>query len=241
MKISSRVKLGVNIDHVATLRQARQEADPDLLAAAQVCRQAGASAVIVHLRRDRRHVQDEDLRKLCAAKGAVYLEISSEPAMVAAALRAGPESVCLVPERPGEVTTEGGLNLAKSGRAVAAAAKRLKAKGLGVSLFIDPEAAGVRAAKGLGADTVEFCTTAYCAARGQKAAAQELERLELASYLAYEMGLAVHAGHGLGYHNVKPVADIPHLDCLNIGFSIVARSVFVGLKAAVSEMKELVS
>ncbi len=241
MRLSSRVKLGVNIDHVATLRQARKEAEPDLLAAARVCRQAGADSVVVHLRRDRRHVQDEDLRKLCAAPGRVHLEISSEPAMVAAALKARPDSVCLVPERPGEVTTEGGLNLAKSGRAVKAAAARLKAKGVGVSLFIDPEAAAVRAARSLGADTVELCTTAYCAARGQKAVAQELERLELAAYLAYEMGLEVHAGHGLAYHNVKPVAAIPHLGGLNIGFSIVARSVFVGLKAAVSEMKELVS
>ncbi|MHB2026419.1 MAG: pyridoxine 5'-phosphate synthase [Elusimicrobiota bacterium] len=241
MSFSSRVELGVNIDHVATLRQARKESEPDLLAAARVCRQAGADAIVVHLRKDRRHVQDEDLAKICAAPGTVHLEISPAAEMVSAALKAVPQSVCLVPETPGEITTEGGLSLSKNSRAAASAISKLRKKGIGVSLFVDPEAAEVRAAKSLGADTVELCTTSYCAARSRGEISREIERLELAAYLAHEMGLSIHAGHGLDYHNVKAASNIPHLECLNIGFSIIARSVFVGLKGAVIEMKSLIS
>lgn len=242
MRIGNNLKLGVNIDHVATLRQARRDIDPDPIAAAQVARQAGADMIVCHLRADRRHIQDEDLFNLCKLKGETHLELADDPRMVAIALKAKPGSVCLVPEKVKEVTTEGGLDLS-NGRAksLGKTIEKLKKAGIEVSLFVDPEAPAVRAAKALGADTVELCTTSYCAAEGRNKAREELERLELAGYLAYEMGLNCHAGHGLDYHNVQAVARIPHMTALNIGFSIVARSVFVGLKSAVSEMKQLIS
>ncbi|MBI4376438.1 MAG: pyridoxine 5'-phosphate synthase [Elusimicrobia bacterium] len=235
------VKLGVNIDHVATLRQARRDIDPDPIAAANVCRQAGADAIVCHLRQDRRHIQDKDLFALCKLKTDIHLEIAAVPQMVRLALKAKPDSVCIVPEHPKEITTQGGLDLAKPLPGLPAAIQAFKKAGIEVSLFIDPEASMVRAAKKLGADTIELCTTAYCEAEGKKKAKDELERLELAGYLAQELGLGLHAGHGLDYHNVQAVARIPHLSALNIGFSIVARAVFVGLKSAVAEMKHLIS
>ncbi|MCX5796467.1 MAG: pyridoxine 5'-phosphate synthase [Elusimicrobia bacterium] len=235
------VKLGVNIDHIATLRQARRDVDPDPVAAAQVCRQAGADLIVCHLRQDRRHIQDADLFKLCELKGETHLEMAAVPEVVALALRAKPDSVCIVPEGPREVTTQGGLNLKTQAKAVGQAIARLKKAGIEVSLFIDPEAASVRVAKSLGADAVELCTAAYAEAKGKHRRSAELERLELAGYLADEMGLVLHAGHGLDYHNVRPIARIPRLGALNIGFSIIARSVFVGLKTAVLEMKLLLS
>lgn len=241
MKTAAAVKLGVNIDHIATLRQARRDVDPDPVAAALVCRSAGADSIVCHLRADRRHIQDEDLFKLCKLKGETHLEISSDPAMAAIALKAKPGSVCLVPERPKEVTTEGGLDLKAGQKAIGKAIERFKAAGIEVSLFIDPEAVSVRMAKSMGADCVELCTTAYAEAEGRNKQKGELERLELAGYLATEMGLILHAGHGLDYHNARAVAGIPGMASLNIGFSIIARSVFVGLKSAVGEMKQNIS
>ena len=242
MRIGNNLKLGVNIDHVATLRQARRDIDPDPVAAAQVARQAGADMIVCHLREDRRHIQDEDVFKLCRLKGDVHLEMAAVPEIVGIALKAKPDSVCLVPEKRQELTTEGGLKLADgAAKDLGKAVSRLKAAGIEVSLFIDPEASAVRAAKALGADTVELCTSAYSEAEGKLNVKAELERLELAGYLAYEMGLGLHAGHGLDYHNVQAVASIPHLTAVNIGFSIVSRALFVGLKAAVVEMKQLVS
>ena len=235
------VKLGVNIDHIATLRQARRDVDPDPVAAAQVCRQAGADLIVCHLRQDRRHIQDADLFKLCELKGETHLEMAALPEIVAVALKAKPDSVCIVPEGPREVTTQGGLNLKTQSKAVGQAIARLKKAGIEVSLFIDPEAGSVRLAKSLGADVVELCTAAYAEAKGKNRRSAELERLELAGYLADEMGLVLHAGHCLDYHNVRPVARIPRLGALNIGFSIISRSVFVGLKTAVLEMKLLLS
>lgn len=241
MRFGNTVKLGVNIDHVATLRQARREMDPDPVAAALVCRQAGADMIVCHLRRDRRHIQDADLFKLCGLKGETHVEVSTDPKMIARVLKAKPGSVCLVPERPGEVSTEGGLKLKDGVKDLGKTVERLKKAGIEVSLFIDPDAASVRAARGLGADTVELCTTSYCEAEGKNKAKAELEKLELAGYLANELGLEFHAGHGLDYHNVLAVARIPRLDAVNIGFSIMARAVFVGLKTAVAEMKGLLS
>jgi pyridoxine 5-phosphate synthase len=241
MRIGKRVKLGVNIDHIATLRQARKDIDPDPVAAASVARQSGADLIVCHLRQDRRHIQDEDLFKLCKLKGETHLELADVPEMVAIALKAKPGSVCIVPENPKEVTTEGGLDLRDGSKTLAATIAKLKDAGIEVSLFVDPEAESVRAAKKLGADTVELCTTAYAKAEGKSKGKAELERIELAGYLAYEMGLGLHAGHDLDYHNVEGVARIPHLSAVNIGFSIVARSVFVGLKVAVAEMKRLIS
>ena len=240
MRIGNHVKLGVNIDHIATLRQARRDIDPDPVAAAQVARQAGADMIVTHLRQDRRHIQDGDLAKLCKLKGDVHLEMADTPEMLAIARKARPSSICIVPESPSEVTTEGGLD-PKNGKVLAKTIEKLRKAGIEVSLFIDPEAPAVRAAKALGADTVELCTTSYCEAQSKAMAQSELERLELAGYLAHEMGLNLHAGHGLDYHNVQAVSRIPHLKALNIGFSIVARSIFVGLKSAVSEMKNLIN
>jgi pyridoxine 5-phosphate synthase len=242
MRIGHNLKLGVNIDHVATLRQARRDIDPDPIAAAQVARQAGADLIVCHLREDRRHIQDEDLFKLCKLKGDVHLEMADVPEIVDIALKAKPDSVCIVPEKRQELTTEGGLKITNgASKSLGKTITRLKNAGIEVSLFIDPEAVAVRAAKALGADTVELCTAAYAEAEGKNNVKSELERIELAGYLAYEMGLGLHMGHGLDYHNVQPVARIPHVTALNIGFSIVSRSVFVGLKAAVSEMKQLIA
>jgi pyridoxine 5-phosphate synthase len=238
--MDQRIKLGVNIDHIATLRQARRDMDPDPVQAAQVARQAGADMIVCHLRRDRRHIQDADLVKLCRLKGDTHVEVADDKKMVDIVLKARPASVCLVPERPGEVSTEGGLDLARNARSLGKTVARLKKAGLEVSLFIAPEAPSVRAARNLGADVVELDTSDYCKADGKPAKKLQLERLELAAYMAWEMGLVVHAGHGLDYHNVTPVARVPHLTALNIGFSIVARSVFVGLKPAVAEMRRLI-
>ena len=239
MKSSSRIKLGVNIDHVATLREARREIDPDPVAAASLCRQAGADAVVIHLRQDRRHIKEEDLAKLCRQKGETHLEISPVKNMVNAALKHRPASVCLVPENPGEITTGGGLNLKKNSAGLGRMIASLKRRGIEVSLFIDPEPQSLRSAWALGADAVELCTTSYAQAQGKNSARAELERLELAAHLAHELKLDLQAGHGLDYQNVRPIARIPYMSALNIGFSIVARSVFVGLKNAVLQMKEL--
>ena len=234
------VKLGVNVDHVATLRQARRDIDPDPAAAATVARSAGADMIVCHLRRDRRHISDADLVKLCRMKGDTHVEVADDAKMIALVLKAKPSSVCLVPERPGEVSTEGGLDTKKNYKSLARTVARLKKAGMEVSLFIAPEPFSVRAARNMGADVVEFDTSDYVAAKNKTAVKSELERLELAVYMAWEMGLTVHAGHGLDYHNVRAVARIPHLSALNIGFAIVARSVFVGFKTAVAEMRRLI-
>lgn len=235
------IKLGVNIDHVATLRQARKEVDPDPLAAARVCKTAGADLIVCHLRHDRRHIQDADLTKLRKdGKFNLHVEMAATPEMVKIALKTKPDSVCLVPEHPGEVTTQGGLNLRNS-NGLGKTIEKLKKGGIEVSLFVDPSAPAVRMAKSLGADTVELCTANYAQVFGGHKQNLELEQIELASYLAHEMGLSLHAGHGLDYHNVGKVAAIPHMACLNIGFSIVSRAIFTGLRAAVTEMKKVIS
>ncbi len=242
MTTGSRVKLGVNIDHIATLRQARRDVEPDPVAAARVARGAGADMIVTHLRRDRRHIQDEDLFALCKLKGDTHLEICADPEMVAIALKAKPSSVCLVPEEPGEISTQGGLNLGNSKHGeIEKAVKRLRDAGVEVSLFVDPDPLVIRKAKALGADIVELCTTAYASAQEKKTRGTRLEQLSLAGYLAVELGMNLHAGHALDFHNAQAVARIPNMACLNIGFSIVARSVFVGLRAAVAEMKQTIS
>ncbi|MBI4347116.1 MAG: pyridoxine 5'-phosphate synthase [Elusimicrobia bacterium] len=237
------VKLGVNIDHVATLRQARKSVDPDPIAAAKVARTNGADLIVCHLRADRRHVQDADVLKLRGeVKTQLHLEMADTPEMVAFALKAKPDSVCFVPESPKEVTTEGGLNLKQGSQSgLEKSIKKLTAAGIGVSIFVDPDAVSVRIAKNLGADTVELCTTSYAGVQGKLKQNAELEKLELAAYLAHELGLELHAGHDLDYHNVQAVARIPHMECLNIGFAIMARSMFTGLRAAVGEMKKLIA
>lgn len=237
------VKLGVNIDHIATLRQARRSVEPDPIAAAKVAKSAGADMIVCHLRKDRRHIQEEDLRLLRRqVKVPVHLEIAADDDAVRAAIEAKVHSVCLVPEEPGEVTTQGGLQLnGGNTKSLESAVEKLKKAGIGISIFIDPEAAAIRTAYKLGADTVELCTSAYAGATGKRAQEEELEKLALAGHLAHELGLAFHAGHDLSYDNVGPVAKIPHLEALNIGFSIVSRSVFTGLRQAVAEMRGLLN
>ncbi len=236
------IKLGVNIDHIATLRQARREVDPDPLVAARVARQAGADLIVCHLRADRRHVQEEDLKGLRKMmKSGLHVELSSAPEMIRIGAKIKPDWVCLVPEKPTEITTEGGLQLkGANASTIEKAVKKLKKVGVGVSLFVDPEAVAVRMAHNLGADAVELNTDAYAKAVGKHKQRTELEKLELAAYLGTELKLELHAGHALDYTNVGPVAQIPNLKCLNIGFSIIARSVFTGLKGAVSEMKKII-
>ncbi len=232
--------LGVNIDHVATLRQARGTIYPDPVQAALLAEQAGAGGITVHLREDRRHIQDRDveiLRQVLQTR--MNLEMAVTDEMIAIGERIRPAHCCLVPERRLEITTEGGLDVAGQPEAVASACRRLAAVGSEVSLFIDPEQTQIEAAARAGAPTVELHTGRYAdAAEGEQRQA-ELERLHRAVAAALELGLMVNAGHGLNYHNVQPVAAIAHLRELNIGHAIVARSVFTGLDAPVREMKRL--
>ena len=230
------IRLGVNIDHVATLRQARGTAYPDLLAAALACERAGAHGITVHLREDRRHIQDDDVRLLRRSIATrLNLEMANAPDILARALEVKPQEVCLVPERRQELTTEGGLDVAGQRDALTPVVAALRAAGITVSLFIDPDARQVEAAAAIGAPTIELHTGAY-ADRAGAARAQELARLTEAAQRAHALGLVVNAGHGLSLENVDPVLAIPHLDTLNIGHSIVCRALFVGLEQATREM-----
>ncbi len=231
--------LGVNVDHVATLRQARGGREPDPVAAALVAERAGADAITVHLREDRRHIQDHDLPRLAAAlRTRINLELAVAPEVIAIAVALRPADCCLVPERRQEVTTEGGLDVAGQADVVRAACARLTAAGCRVALFIDPDPRQVDAARAVGAPVVELHTGAYAGTTGTAAAA-ELARLAAAARQAAALGLEVHAGHGLDYANVQPVARIPEIVELNIGHAIVARAVTDGLGPAVAAMKSL--
>ncbi len=233
--------LGVNIDHVATLRQARFTPYPDLIEAAKICEKAGADGITVHLREDRRHIQDRDvysLRKIVNTK--LNLEMAATRQIVEIALRVVPDEVCIVPEKRRELTTEGGLDVWGQRRRLAGVVNRLNKKGILVSLFIDPEPKQVRAAKEVGADCVELHTGTYAEAKGKTKQLKELKKLKQAGKLAVKMGLRLNAGHGLNYQNVRPVVRIPGIEDLNIGHSIISRSVFVGLAQAVREMKRLI-
>ncbi len=231
--------LGVNIDHVATVRQARRARFPDPLFAALLAEQAGADSITLHLREDRRHIQDHDVERFAAAlQTRMNLEMAALPEMVAVARRIRPADVCLVPERRAEVTTEGGLDVAAGGRSLAEAVAALGSAGIRVSLFIDPDPRQIEAALAIGASAIELHTGAYAEAAAERRA-EELHRLASAARSAAAAGLIVNAGHGLDYHNVQPVAAIPAIAELNIGFAIVARALFTGLDAAVREMKRL--
>jgi len=233
--------LGVNIDHVATLRQARGGRSPDPLLAALAAEQSGADFITLHLREDRRHIQDRDVRALRAAlQTRMNLEIAVTPEMLAFALEVQPQDACLVPEKRTEVTTEGGLDVASQLEPVAQACRRLAAGGIRVSLFIDPDAEQVDAAARAGAPVVELHTGRYAEAQGAERG-RELARLADAARRATAAGLAANAGHGLDYHNVGPVAAIPELVELNIGHAIVARAVMTGFGPAVREMKRLMT
>jgi pyridoxine 5-phosphate synthase len=234
------ILLGVNIDHVATLRQARGTEYPSPLEAARAAEDAGADYITLHLREDRRHIQDRDvvaLRK--ALRTRMNLEAAVTPEMVAFARRVRPQDVCLVPERRAELTTEGGLDVAGAARRVGRACRELAAAGIRVSLFIDPERRQIDAALRAGAPVIELHTGGYAGAVGTGRRRRELERIRTAAEYAAGRGLRVNAGHGLNYDNVGPIAAIARIGELNIGHAIVARAVFVGLGRAVREMKAL--
>jgi len=230
------LRLGVNIDHVATLRQARGVDYPDVCAAATCVEQAGAQGVTVHLREDRRHIQDEDvfrLREMLSVR--MNLEMANSAEIVDIARRVGPDEVCLVPERREELTTEGGLDVAGQKADLERTVRILEEAGIAVSLFIDPDAGQIEAAAALSVPYVELHTGTYCNLTGERAAA-EVVRLVEGARRAHDLGIRVNAGHGLNIDNVEGIFAMPHLDTLNIGHSIVARSVFVGLEQAVREM-----
>ena len=243
-------RLNVNIDHVATVRQARRAPEPSIVAAAMICEHAGADGITIHLRGDRRHIQDADVRLLRDAL-TTYLnvEMATTEEMVKIAIDTKPDAVSLVPENPGEITTEGGLNVRPNIAIVRAAVGRLREGGIMTSLFIDPDPQQIEAAREVNAQQVELCTAAYAEAtlggrgihgEGAVRANHELRRLSEAAALASQYGLHVAAGHGLTYRNVGAVATIGEITEFNIGHNIIARAVFVGLERAVSEMREAI-
>ena len=240
-------RLNINIDHVATVRQARRAPEPSVAAAALLCEEAGADGITVHLRGDRRHIQDEDIYTLRRVV-TTYLnvEMAATEEMIGIALDARPDAVSLVAENPGELTTEGGLDAVANFDAVRAAVDRLREGGLFVSLFIDPDARQIEAAHNADAQQVELCTAVYAEStlgaravhsEGRARAAAELKRLREAATLAAQYGLHVAAGHGLTYRNVAEVAAIPEITEFNIGHNVVARAVLTGLPEAVREMR----
>jgi len=238
------IKLGVNIDHIATLRQARREEFPSIIQAAQVCQNAGADGITVHLREDRRHIQDRDVVSLKDfLKIPLNLEMAATDEMTAIACQIKPGFVCLVPEKREELTTEGGLNIPPQKDYLKSVVGRLKDKGIKVSMFIDANLEQVEAAREIGADIIEIHTGNY--AKHFKLSPQskeftgELSKIELAAREGAAMGLIINAGHGLDYGNIAPVRAIKEMNEFNIGFSIIAKSVFTGLDKAVREMKQL--
>ena len=230
----------LNIDHVATVRQARETDEPDPVRAAVLAELGGADGLTVHLREDRRHINDADVKSLCdEGSMRINLEMAVTGEMIAIALERKPADVCLVPEKRQELTTEGGLDVVSNCTAVAGAVTRLKDAGIRVSLFIDPDRQQLEAARDCGAPVVELHTGTYADATDDEQV-QELERLQLACIYGHTLGLQINAGHGLRRDNVQNVARLPHMIELNIGHSIIARSIFVGLEDAVREMADLI-
>ena len=233
--------LGVNIDHVATLRNARGGKEPDVLAAAKICEECNASSITTHLREDRRHIKDEDVELIKKNIGTnLNLEMAVTDEMQEIALKIKPHSVCLVPEKRQEVTTEGGLDVAGQLEKITKFVKPLKEAGIEVSLFIDPAAEQVKASAQTGAQFIEMHTGSYSNAYGTPNEEKEFSKLKNAAKLAQELGLRVNAGHGLNYENVHRMYEIEGLYELNIGHSIIAKAVFTGLEQSVNEMKNLI-
>ncbi len=231
--MTATLKLGVNIDHVATLRQARRTEYPDPVEAARLCAEAGACGLTVHLREDRRHIQDHDVERLAADRILpLNLEMGNHPDIVAIALKLRPDEVCLVPEKRQELTTEGGLDVYGQFDAVNETVTRLSEAGIVVSLFIDPDPRQIKSAALCGAPFIELHTGTYC----DHGRPEELQRLIDGARLAHRHGLRINAGHGINLQNIDGILRIPHLEVLNIGHSIVSRAVLVGMKSAVSEM-----
>jgi len=240
MKEKQAILLGVNVDHVATVRQARGSRYPEVIQAALVAEQAGADGITAHLREDRRHIQDRDIELLKAMLNIrLNLEMAVTDEMVAVALRVRPGACCLVPERREELTTEGGLDVAGNFERIRTASHALGESGIEVSLFIDADPRQVEAAAEAGAPVIELHTGHYADAETPKAREIELDRLRLAVEQADALGLKVNAGHGLHYHNVGPICRMPKVRELNIGHSIIARAVFTGLERAVADLKAI--
>jgi pyridoxine 5-phosphate synthase len=237
--MSEKLRLGVNIDHVATIRNARGGLHPDPIRAAQAAQAAGADGITAHLREDRRHIMDEDIAQLIGGIALpLNLEMAATEEMLAIALRHRPHAACIVPERREEVTTEGGLDAARQHNHLKPLIARLGEAGIRVSLFIEPDPRQIEAAVSLGAPVVEFHTGAYAHAEGEKQTA-ELKRLADAAALAVKNGIEPHAGHGLTYDNVLPVAAIPQIAELNIGHFLIGEAIFTGLDASVRRMRAL--
>ena len=231
------IELGVNVDHVATIREARKDKEPDPVTAASVCEIAGAHQITIHLRGDRRHIQDRDLEILRkTVKSRLNLEMAATDEMIRIATSVRPDQATLVPEKREEITTEGGLDVAGQVKHITAAVAKLKEKGIHVSLFIDPDDKQIRASAETGADCVELHTGRYANATTQQEVDAEFEQLRAAAELTHSLGLGVNAGHGLTYLNLPRITTLPHLHEVNIGHNIVARAVLVGLDRAVKEM-----
>lgn len=234
-------RLGVNIDHVATVRQARLGTEPDPVAAALAAELAGADGITIHLREDRRHIQDRDLtliRQVVHAR--LNLEMAPTPEMFRIARKEKPDDVCLVPEKRAELTTEGGLDVISRGAPLREEIRKLRRKGIRVSIFVDPDPRQVIASRKLDADAVEIHTGSYAEAQAGRARDRELKRIIRAVQVGREIGIGIHAGHGLTYQNVSRVAAIREIEEFNIGHSVISRAILVGLDRAVREMKELV-
>ena len=235
-------KLGVNIDHIATLRQARRGKEPDPILAAMLCELSGVDSIVVHLREDRRHINDRDLEILRQiVKTRLNLEMSINKEIVDIACSVGPDQSTLVPEKREEITTEGGLDIVSNKNKIKEVIKRLKAKGITVSLFIDPEKKQIDSAKEVEADFIELHTGRYAESKNEQDASRQLNAIIDSTNYAIKLGLRVNAGHGLNYQNVKPVARISGIEELNIGHSIISRAAFVGLQQAVREMLDLIN
>lgn len=232
------LKLGVNVDHVATLRQARKVTFPDPLEAALICEKAGAIGITAHLREDRRHIQDDDMRRLASSVKRLNMEMAVTDEMVGIAVSLKPYSCCLVPEKREELTTEGGLDAKGNFEHLKDSVARLRNAGIVVSIFIDPDFRQIESAARSGAEFIELHTGTYANSSGDKAM-KEIERLAESAKFAKSLGLEVNAGHGIDYRNIDGILRIPHLVELNIGHSIICRSVFTGIASAVSEMVEL--
>lgn len=234
-------KLGVNIDHVATLRQARREFDPDPVEAARFCEKAGADSIVAHLREDRRHISETDIRRLRKiVKTRLNLEMSLDAEIVRIVVSVEPDQATLVPERREEITTEGGLNVIRHFRRIRETVAILTEAGIAVSLFIDPVKKQIQKSQESGVGMIELHTGRYALAETKAQRLQELKTLREMTQFAHSLGLVVNAGHGLKYHNAAAVAGIPGIEELNIGHSIISRAVFVGLPEAVREMAKIV-
>jgi len=234
------VKLGVNIDHVATLRQARKTTEPSPLEAAKICERAGVDSVVAHLREDRRHIQDEDMQSIKKNIGIKFnMEMAATSEIIEIACFLKPYQSTLVPEKRQEITTEGGLDVIGNKSLLVKGISSLKTSGICVSLFIEPLSEQIKASKEIGADAVEIHTGRYANKKGEEQK-EELEKIIGAANLAHVLGLKVYAGHGLNYENVKSIVSVPFIEELNIGHSIISRAVFVGLENSVKEMLGLI-